>query len=398
MASSSNALRFVNQRALLKQLLLAGPSTRAALASQLELTRTTAGKIIDDLLAAEVVEESAVIPHGKAGRPGRLVSLNTTTPRFVLIDLGVSRTRVLTSTVSGKVGSQHEFKTPNSRATWLKGLERVLTQLPRGVHTGLWGFAVSLPGIIDEQRGASVFSPNLRWEESDDLLEQMALRVGGPGSALQESRALALGYLSAEKEHDSFLLVDSEEGVGSAIVLHGRLFDGASNAVGEIGHTRVPGANDACGCGGFGCLETLLARPRLLAAFARHARVPEPSWADLVRHVGSQTPLPPWLCQALDAGATVIASVLNTLGLNRVVLSGAFAQLPESAERRLIDKLHEASLADRLNGLHVHTALPARADGLHKAAVERLLFETADWSAPCLRDPNAARIRLSRAL
>ena len=57
-------------------------------------------------------------------------------------------------------------------------------------------------------------------------------------------------------------MVDIADGVGGALMLGGRIYQGALPMSGEIGHTPIPGNNRLCGCGGRGCLETLASAAR----------------------------------------------------------------------------------------------------------------------------------------
>ena len=71
----------LNRRALLRQLQKLGVASRAELAKALGMSQPTAGKIVDELLAVEVLEEIEVAEVNGAetnlrGRPGRKLQLN----------------------------------------------------------------------------------------------------------------------------------------------------------------------------------------------------------------------------------------------------------------------------------------------------------------------------------
>ena len=81
---------------------------------------------------------------------------------------------------------------------------------------------------------------------------------------VQEIRALALGHQVHSKQNDSSLMIDTGFGVGGAVVVDGNLQHGPLPLSAELGHTPIHGNRRACGCGGLGCLETLLGRRGLL--------------------------------------------------------------------------------------------------------------------------------------
>src|SRR5690348_5317799 len=92
----------LNRRALLKQLQKLGVASRAELAKSLGMSQPTAGKIVDELIAMDVLEEVAENDDrganpdaaGQLGRPGRKLRLNGSRPKFAGIQLGLHTTSV----------------------------------------------------------------------------------------------------------------------------------------------------------------------------------------------------------------------------------------------------------------------------------------------------------------
>src|SRR6185503_353995 len=122
-------------------------------------------------------------------------------------------------------------------------------------------------------------------------------------------------------------------GVGGALMLGGRIYQGALPMSGEIGHTPVPGNNRVCGCGGRGCLETLASERGLIQSF-REAKGHGTTFADVART--AERELPPWMKTTFDAIAMCIAAGLNVYGVRRVVLVGRITELPAPATDYLI--------------------------------------------------------------
>ena len=88
-----------NQVRLVEQLLKRGIATRAELAKAGGMSQPTAGKIIDELSSAGVVEELTggnEVTRGRpsVGRPGKQLRLAQSPARLVIIELGVERTRM----------------------------------------------------------------------------------------------------------------------------------------------------------------------------------------------------------------------------------------------------------------------------------------------------------------
>lgn len=374
----------LNQRALVAGLQRLGVASRADLAKALGLSQPTAGRIVDELLAAGVLEEAigangerpARAPRrGRSGRPGRMLRLDRAQPRFVGIRLGVSTTGVVLLPVGAPPEDEWnvEFRTARSIAGWVRELRRARGRLRA---SGLWGVLVSVPGVVDEGRGRVVFSPNLHWTEGVDLRAEVESVWGLPVALVQEERALALGCQAFDRRDEDFLLVDFGDGVGGAVVTSGRLYAAPLPIHGELGHTPVLGNGRRCGCGATGCLETLASQGGLLQSFAEARRCPG-TWPDLVRWVNRHG-LAPWLEEALDATAVVIAGALNVLGIRRVVLTGAIAELGAGARDRLGERIRAGAMWARFGSVVCEVAPRRRNAGLVAAGIDRFVVPVSD--------------------
>jgi predicted NBD/HSP70 family sugar kinase len=287
------SLRRTNQRTVISLLLRLGSASRADLAKAAGISQPTAGKITTELLELGILREAGTAPNEphrnlngrnspRLGRPGQLLRLDNRRPRFVVIEFGVSQTRVSALPVAVKLEDEwaFTFPTPASSEAWLKELRTIAAGVKR---QQLWGVLISVPGIVDEVAGKVLFSPNLHWLETMNLPKLVGQVWDLPVLLVQEIRALALGHLAAEPGGEDFLLVDFGQGVGGAIVLDGKLFSHPMPLSGEVGHTPVPGNERFCGCGAVGCLETLVSERGMVESFSGGRR--SASWAALVQTV-----------------------------------------------------------------------------------------------------------------
>jgi predicted NBD/HSP70 family sugar kinase len=370
-------LRRVNQRLVLNHLLRHPLASRAQLAAALHMSQPTAGKVIADLLDSRVIEE-VDSPDAAAGpgRPGRMLGIDTRTPRFVLVQVGVRHTRLVAAPLMAATDDSWSvcFRTP-------KAVEPLL-QMIAGRRAGLalprpWGVLVSVPGVVDEPAGNVVFSPNLHGSEGDRLARGLRELWDAPVCLVQEIRALALGHMLATAA-DDFLLTDFGDGVGGAAVIGGRLYDSPLPLSAEMGHSPVPGNRRRCGCGGRGCLETLVGRRGLLHTFAVHHRLTRPRWSQLVEHM-PQRALPRWLIASLRHAGGHVAASLNVLGLRRVVITGCLAELGEPACEVLASAVRQGAMWQRFGELAVEFAPRRRAAGLIAAGIDRIVSPVPAW-------------------
>lgn len=384
----------LNRRTLLTRLQRLGLASRADLAKSLGMSQPTAGKIADELLKLGVLEEidGAELTPGthrrpvKLGRPGRLLRLNRTVPRFVALQLGVSETcaSAVCLGVNFSDDWQLHFQTPDSAERWGKRLRETAARLPAANY---WGVLVSVPGIVDEPAGRVVFSPNLHWTEKVDLRRLIQLAWPVPVILVQEERALALGHQQLHPESQDFLLVDFGEGVGGALIVSGQLYANPLPISGELGHVPVLGNGRLCGCGAAGCVETLVSTRGLLQSFAETPGRGRPSWTTLAESIATQG-IGPWLAATLDAAAVVIAGALNVVGVRRVVLTGSLSELPPAVMDYLTRAVRRGALWARFGEVEVVGAPRHRTAGLVAAGIDRLVLPMTIQAPPSHRLPS----------
>ncbi len=240
-----------------------------------------------------------------------------------------------------------------------------------------WAVVVSTPGVVDERASRVLLSPNLHWTEHVDLPWMLRQIWSAPVGLVQEVRAMALGELGARPDGDDFLLVDIGDGVGGALMLGGRPYQGALPMSGELGHTPIPGNNRPCGCGGRGCLETLASERGMLQSL-REAKGHGSTFADIVR--AAERELPTWMRATFDAIAMCVAAALNNYGVRRVVLVGLVTELPAAATDYLVGVIQRFAMWSRFDAVAVNLAPKRRSRGLLVAAIHRFVMP-ADWSA-----------------
>lgn len=381
MRAVPKSLRLTNQARLVEQLLRRGIATRAELAKAGGMSQPTAGKIIDELSTAGVVEELSGVNElrgrPQVGRPGKQLRLSQSPARLVIVELGVERTRM--SAVPAALPDDErwdvEFKTPGSEATWRQRLRQHAAALS---IRRPWGVMVSVPGLVDESNGKILLCPNLHWCERADLVAAFYELFKAPVRLIQESRVLALAEVGTRASASDFFLVDFGDGVGGAIVIGQRPYDGTVPATGEIGHTPIAGNERQCGCGNRGCLETLIAERWLVQSLVEQTGNPDITFADVCK-MAAGSDLPLFLVQALDATAACIAAILNVCGLKRVVLTGHIRELGQRATDHLIASIRRSSMWSRFDTVEVELVQRRRARGLTIAGIQRVIMPT-DWT------------------
>jgi predicted NBD/HSP70 family sugar kinase len=248
--------------------------TRAAVAAQVGLTRATVSTLVDELLAAGLVEEQGAQREGTVGRPGTVLALTERGPAGIGAEVGVDHLAACAVDLRGRVRVRAERPAANRArpaeevVADLAGLTGEVMARARQAGLAPVRTTVAVPGLIAPDQGTVLRAPNLGWE---DVPLSDALAGGAPAGTVVENEAnlgaLAELWLGG---HDGrltdFVHVSAEIGVGAALVVEGRLFRGARGFAGELGHVPVRPEGPQCSCGAHGCLETYAGEEALLRA------------------------------------------------------------------------------------------------------------------------------------
>jgi glucokinase len=147
------------------------------------------------------------------------------------------------------------------------------------------GIGVGAPGPLDRKRGVVVTTPNLGWVDFP-LRDVIGTATRLPVRIDNDANCATLGewWLGAAAGANNVIGMTIGTGIGGGIILDGRLYHGASDVAGEIGHTTIDVTGRLCKCGNYGCLEAYASGPSI-ADRAREA-VASDDGGLLVRMVG----------------------------------------------------------------------------------------------------------------
>jgi len=139
------------------------------------------------------------------------------------------------------------------------------------IHTEL-SKLIEAAGGIDKIKGIGVgapngnyytgnieFAPNLPWKGIVPFANLMADKFGIPAALTNDANAAAVGEMTygAARGMKNFIMITLGTGVGSGIVIDGKVVYGHDGFAGELGHvTAIRNNGRLCGCGKSGCLET----------------------------------------------------------------------------------------------------------------------------------------------
>ena len=132
--------------------------------------------------------------------------------------------------------------------------------------------AVGFAGPTDSAFGRVYFAPNVGGLGDLRLAEGLESRLGMRVVVANDADCAALGeyWQGAGKGAASLFLFTLGTGMGGAMVMEGRLWEGSAGIAGEIGHTVVDIDGPRCACGRRGCLEALFSATAIIREYRKH--------------------------------------------------------------------------------------------------------------------------------
>jgi len=126
------------------------------------------------------------------------------------------------------------------------------------------GVGVGAPGPLDTKRGIVLLTPNLGWVNLP-LRQIIHDRLGLPAALDNNANCAVLGewWVGAARGARHAIGITIGTGIGGGLILDGKLYHGASDVAGEIGHTTIDTEGRRCKCGNYGCLEAYASGPNI---------------------------------------------------------------------------------------------------------------------------------------
>lgn len=179
----------------------------------------------------------------------------------VSIDIGGTNVRVALVSTSGRVLVRYHSPCLISEGltSFLQNIRSQYLQLLSFAKSSgfrIMGVGAGVPGLISAD-GTVVSSVNLKPLDGFNLKHWLSSNLSQPAVILNDANAAALAEhtYGAGKGYDSLLHLTLGTGVGSGLILNGRIWTGIDGVASEFGHVTVEPEGHLCQCGNKGCLE-----------------------------------------------------------------------------------------------------------------------------------------------
>lgn len=381
--STTRLLRDMNARQCLRVLREKGPLSRAEIARELGTTRATVGNAIRELIDGGLVSVTAETNDvSQVGRPGANLRLEPNGAFFVGVEVQkkLLTIQLFDFTLAVRAARHISVNLEHNRldSVVAKIAETSLAVIRQAglAEENVYGMGVSVPGIVSSA-GQVIIPSVMNWQGidlkallSERLPKYWVFKICNNAAAV----AFSLCESLAETDQQDFLFVLLSQGVGSALVRHGKVEKGSHGFAGEIGHLimnpRLSGRGKP--------FESLAGYERFLP-FLDPSKTP----AEAVQELAAQAK-PPKRFEAIlvDWADVLSAGLLNAIHMldpGHIILGGPAAVLYPRVEARVLRRLQRSLLPGlEVPRIRLASSSPSEVAGGAAAYVRQELFRLPD--------------------
>lgn len=329
-----NTLRQMNASVVLNVIRENSPLSRAQIAKTTGITKATISEIVSDLLEEKIIYESGVSEGNGLGRKGILVNFEPNHGLGISIDLGGTKISFSLFNLNAELLAQHQEPTYDvaTRREFLDLFSNSIQVFIEQHHVPrekLKVIGVATPGIVNYRSGTVLEgSPNLPEWDNIPLAEELGARLNVRVVLENDIRAALIGEMWRGKcQHvHSAALIGIGTGLGSALLMDGKIIRGVNNAAGEIGYMLFERSHLNQNWNNKGCFENYCSgsglKERMTAISGNTLNAKE-----ILSAAAAGETLPTMLLEELADYLTIgILSMVTIANLEKVILTGGVAQ------------------------------------------------------------------------
>ena len=352
------------------------PRTRAELAAETGLARSTVTQRVDALLASNLIG-----PADKAastgGRPPTRFAFNPNARYALAADIGATHARLALTDLAAQVLAQSADDLlvaagPETVLDWVDQVGHELIREAGRDPADLLGVGIGLPGPVEHSTGRPVSPPIMPGWDGFDVQGYLQNHFGGVVALVDNDvNIMALGeHNVAWSDAPHMMFVKVATGIGSGLISDGRLHRGAQGAAGDMGHLQLPhGADIVCRCGNTGCLEAVASGAAIAAKLAARGMKASTSFDVVALARGGNIEALQLLRQAGRDIGEVLAAAVSLFNPSVIVIGGSLSQAGEHLIAGVREIVYRRSLPLATQDLRIVQSTTGDRAGIIGAAV-----------------------------
>lgn len=350
-----------------------GRLSRADLARETGLNRSTVAAIVTELERRSLIVESEPQGVRRAGRPSFVITPTETT---VAIAVNPELDEITIGVVSLGGNVQRVVRFKNERVPTAREVANAVSAVLSGMAPQLAdgyrtiGIGLAVPGLVRTRDGWVNVAPHLDWH--DEPLAQLVAEATGYEAWVANDAGcgvVAESLFGAGRDHQNIVYLNGgASGIGGGVIIDGALMGGAGGFAGELGHTLVNSVGMRCHCGASGCLETEVRRAELLEAVGLDDTGIEELERRLVERYPSDVTVRAVVARQLEFLGIALRNIVNAFNPSLVVLGGFLASLHRIAGDELVAGVQRTALPGSRSDVSIAPAALGRENLLIGAA------------------------------
>lgn len=265
-------LRDANQRLLLNILRQNDGTSRADIVRITGFSPSSVTFIVNRMIREGLLNETRSEGPAQVGRRPLILALRPESMLAAGVEIARSGARIVIADLKGSILKQRAVAWQPDHHIFLTRVRDAIRALAGSIpNSRMLGVGVSLSGTIDRATGRVIAAENLGWF---DLDAGRILSEGNPARFYFENdaklRALAEQWFCepGSKPLENFVFLALRQGLGTGVVIEGKLLHGVSGEASEFGHTSLYPDGRRCVCGGIGCWEEYASQRALERLYA----------------------------------------------------------------------------------------------------------------------------------
>ncbi|WP_245950750.1 ROK family transcriptional regulator [Saccharothrix carnea] len=319
-------------RDVLLEVLIHGPLSRAEIAGRLRLSRPTLTRVAKALVQRGLLVEGDTRPRSSAGRPSEMLHVRGAAHRFLGVKLTPERLfAAVTDLTATPVAAAEEPLRSCAPEEVVAQIADVARRFP-----GVTGIGVTLGGVVLD--GLVAWDEFLRW--TDVPLKAAVTRATGVPTAVDndvQALTAAQHWFGPGAGLRSLAVITVGAGVGTGLIVDGRLVAGSHGLPPHFSHTLVDAKGPQCGCGRRGCISSYLMTQVMLRRLAGRPTYEEA--LDRVR--AGDREAGQVFAEAGYALGVLIGTVANVIDPQKVLLTGEGLPLYEVSSELVHDGIED---------------------------------------------------------
>ena len=261
----NNKLLKQKNRGLLLKLIATGEcSSRIELAQKTGLAKMTVSNIVSEFIESGILEEREKLQTDTKGRNPVQLSIAQGAPKLLGVHVYREEYSVILCDLMLHIIKKISVPITEENADTLvqELLGKIDEMLAAFPEEKILGIGIGAIGPDDLIRGRILKPTDFHGIHDLDLKKEIAEHTHLPVYFDSESNAAAMAekYYGSGSDCEDFIYINLANGVGTGLVVNGKLYSNTSGMTCEFGHVSIDWKGRACSCGGRGWLETYISR------------------------------------------------------------------------------------------------------------------------------------------